>query len=282
MSPAALQRIAGRLAGFPHPDDYGAYSAYAAARHAGGVAGKSVLVVGCNRGEDCRRFVRMRAAEVHGLDPIDDVGADFGGATYHCGSAENMDLPDGRFDLVFAVATLEHVPRVAAAFAEMARVARPGGVVYSVAAPLWNSRHGHHKGDLFAAHPWVHLRLKRDGILELCSNEGIQSPDERPLEHHVDYMLNPRFFNRTPARDYVEACAGLENVELIRNDLAFDAADALTPDLESELAGAGHPRQELLASAHTLVARKQPFGGPADLSRSLRTRLRGATLERSP
>ena len=69
ISPAALQRIAGRLAGFPHPDDYGAYSAYAAARHAGAVAGKSVLVVGCNRGEDCRRFVRMRAAEVHGLDP---------------------------------------------------------------------------------------------------------------------------------------------------------------------------------------------------------------------
>jgi SAM-dependent methyltransferase len=277
-----LTRVTGRLAGFPDPADYGAYATYTAGRYAGGIGGKRVLVVGCNRGDDCRMFASMGAAEVHGLDVIEDVGADFPGPTYHRMSAEEIELPDARFDLVFAVATLEHVPRVDLAFAEMARVTAPGGVVYSVAAPLWNSSQGHHKADLFADHPWVHLRFDRDGVLELCHREGIASPDGQSIEEHVDYMLDPRFFNRVPARAYVEACEALADVELVRNDLALDEPAALTPELEAELRKAGYPREELLASAHTLVARKRPFEGPADLSRTLRTRLRGALMERAP
>jgi SAM-dependent methyltransferase len=275
-------RVAGRLAGFPDPTDYGAYASYMASRYAGGVSGKRVLVVGCNRGDDCRMFDSMGAAEVHGLDVIDDVGADFPGPTYHRMSAEEIDLPDGRFDLVFAVATLEHVPRVDLAFAEMARVAAPAGVVYSVAAPLWNSSQGHHKGDLFEAHPWVHLRFDRDGVVALCRRESISSPDDHSIEEHVDYMLDARFFNRVPARQYVEACEALADVELIRNDLALDEPHGLTRELEAELREAGYTRKELLASVHTLVARKRPFEGPADLSRTLRTRLRGALVERAP
>jgi SAM-dependent methyltransferase len=276
-----LERLTIRLAGLPGPTDYGAYAAYMAARYAGGLRGKRVLVVGCNRGEDCRHFADMGAGELHGLDVIEDVGVDFRGPTYHRASAEAIDLPDDRFDLVFAVATLEHVPRVEPAFAEMARVCAPNGVVYSVAAPLWNSSYGHHKGELFAGHPWVHLRLDRDGIVALCRREGISSPDEHSIDEHVDYMLDDRFFNQTPARVYVQACACLAGVELIRNELAYDEPDDLTPELESELRGAGYPRDELLASVHTVVARKRPFARPADLSRTLRTRVRGALLERA-
>jgi SAM-dependent methyltransferase len=275
-------RIAARLAGFPDLSDYGAVAAHMASRHAGGVAGKSVLVVGCNRGDDCRVFTSMGAREVHGLDVIDDIGVDFAGPTYHRMSAEDMELPDDRFDVVFAVATLEHVPDVDPAFAEMARVTAPGGVVYSVAAPLWNSRQGHHKGDLFPDHPWVHLRFDRDEIVELCRREGIVSPDGAAIEAHVDYMLDDRFFNQLPAKRYVDACNALTGVELVRNDLAFDAPDGLTPELEAELRAAGYPREELLASVHTLVARKRPFDGPADLSRTFKTRVRGALLERAP
>ena len=106
-------------------------------------------------------------------------------------------------------------------------------------------------------------------IVALCRREGIESSDGRPVEEHVDYMLDPRFFNQVPARRYVEACDALQSVELVRNDLALDEPDGLTPDVETET---GHPREELLASAHTLVARKRPFEGPADLSRTLRTR----------
>ena len=171
---------------------------------------------------------------------------------------------------------------MSAAFAEMTRVTAPGGIVYSVAAPLWNSRHGHHKGDLFEHHPWVHLRLDRDEIVALCHREGIESPDEQSIEEHVDYMLDSRYFNQVPARRYVEASEALADVELIRNDLALDEPEGLTPALEAELGSVGYSRDELLASAHTLVARKRPFEGPVDLSRTLRTRLRGAVVERAP
>jgi hypothetical protein len=151
-----------------------------------------------------------------------------------------------------------------------------------VAAPPWNSKQGHHKGELFEAHPWVHIRLDRGGIVALCHREGKASPDVRPTETHVDYMLDPRFFNRMPARKFVEACEALVDVELIRNELAFDEPDVLTPELEAELRERRYPREELLASAHTVVARKRPFDGPADLSRTLRTRIRGALIQRAP
>lgn len=38
---------------------------------------------------------------------------------------------------------------------------------------------------------------------------------------HVKYMLNPSFFNMRPARDYVEACRALENVQIVQNDFSM-------------------------------------------------------------
>jgi hypothetical protein len=96
---------------------------------------------------------------------------------------------------------MEHVPDIDRGFAEMARVTRPGGVVYSQASPLWRSPYGHHKGDLFAGHPWIHLLLDQDEILALCAAEGIGG--ESDIEHHVNYMLNADYFNMRPAADYV-------------------------------------------------------------------------------
>src|SRR5215469_16727085 len=90
-------------------------------------APRSVLVVGANQGEDCRRFAELGAEEIHGIDVIENVGADFVDhrAVYHRGSIEACDLPDGRFDLVFATATMEHVHNIDAGFAEMARLTKP-------------------------------------------------------------------------------------------------------------------------------------------------------------
>jgi SAM-dependent methyltransferase len=97
-----------------------------------------ILIVGANTGEDCKLFVDRGAAEVHGLDVIEDVGKGFlhRRVTYHHSSIEHTDLPSNYFDLVFAVATMEHVPDIRAGFSEMERLARPSGIIYSVAAPL--------------------------------------------------------------------------------------------------------------------------------------------------
>jgi hypothetical protein len=58
--------------------------------------------------------VNRGAAEVHGLDVIEDIGASYSNPAvkYHRGSIEGCDLPSDYFDLVFSVATVEHVPKI--------------------------------------------------------------------------------------------------------------------------------------------------------------------------
>jgi SAM-dependent methyltransferase len=232
-------------------ETYNDHHAGVAALAANGVEGKHVLVVGCNTGGDCRLFVNRGAKRVHGIDVIPDVGAEFQHrrVSYSRMSAEEMELPSGSFDLVFCFATMEHVSRIDLAFPELVRVARPGGVVYSVAAPLWNSPYGHHKGDLFADVPWIHLCLDKGEILDYSRERGI-------AEHHVVYMLDPANFNMLPARSYVEACGGLDGIEVIANDLANDDETLLTDEILAELAPRGYTREELLAYVHTFIARK--------------------------
>ena len=154
---------------------------------------------------------------------------------------------------------MEHVPDVERAFAEMARVTRPGGLIYSVASPLWNSRYGHHKGDLFERFPWIHLRMTEHEILSLCRREGVDDPSGRyPIEVHVAYMLNPRYFNMTPARKYVSSCNALAGeVEICENSLSLDSDEVLTPNLYYDLQSKGYTREELLAVTHTFIGRKR-------------------------
>jgi ubiquinone/menaquinone biosynthesis C-methylase UbiE len=60
--------------------------------------------------------------------------------------AETLPFPDESFDLVFGHAVLHHIPDLAQAFSEFARVLRPGGTVVFCGEP---SRYG----DLLAAIP---------------------------------------------------------------------------------------------------------------------------------
>jgi SAM-dependent methyltransferase len=166
-------------------------------------------------------------------------------------------MPFGEeFDLSYSHATLEHVPRVDLAIPELVRVLKVGGVTYNLAAPLWNSRQGHHKSDLFEDHPWIHLRMSRDEIVAFAHRERIEDPGGTPIEAHVDYMLDPEFFNMTPASTYLEAANSLRGVELIKNSILSEADAELTDELAGELAEKGYSRDELLSGSHLLVARK--------------------------
>ncbi len=227
------------------------------------VYGKNVLVTGCNVGKDCAYFVRLGAKAVHGLDVIEEVGVGYRHRRVHYlqASAEAMPVRSGTYDLVFCFATMEHVPDIESAFAEMARVTREGGVIYCIASPLWNSRYGHHKGDLFDRFPWIHLRMTEGEIMELCAREAVSDPTGRhPVDVHVKYMLNPRYFNKSPAGRYVSICRALPGVEVVENNLACDPDDVLTPDIYGALQAKGYSREELLAVTHTFIGRKRAAG----------------------
>lgn len=249
---AERRRAAAHAAASAIPPNYKAYHAHTAASHLD-IRGKSILVVGCNRGEDCEVFVDLGARSVCGLDVMDEVGANYQNpkVRYLLASAEDIPAETASFDMVFAYATLEHVPNIDPAFKQMARVCAPGGIVYSAAAPLWNSRQGPHWGDAFNAFPWPHLRLSPAEIHAL--NLKRESPFSAA---QIDYWLDDRNFNKRFAREYLAAGWSIPGVEIISNELQQQSPDGVPDDVFSELAAKGYSRMELLALTHILLARK--------------------------
>ncbi len=221
------------------------------------IKGMKILVVGANTGEECKLFIDQGAAEVHGIDVIEDIGKTFQHprVTYHRTEIERTDLPGGYFDLVFAVATMEHVQDIKAGFAEMERLATPGGFILSSASPLWQSPYGHHL-NCFDGHPWVHLVHDRDGLVAYAHSHGIRGQDGHPIEHDADYIFAPEFFNRRPAREYIDACLELSGVEIRQNDLDMEPESLLHHPLGAQALCLGYHQESLLAVTHTLIARK--------------------------
>ena len=220
---------------------------------------KKCLVVGCNTGKDCNTFLEFGAQEVHGVDVIDNIGNDFINSKiiYHKISAERMDnLQDNFFDLTYCFATLEHIALIDLALAEMVRVTKPGGIIYSFAAPLWNSAYGHHKYNFFKNSPWIHLLKDEGEILHYCKNNNILDPSGTSMENHIAYMFDKRFFNMTSSEVYCDVCNSLNGVDLIMNKLKYDDESMLTSELFEKLNASGYSHDELLANSHTFIARK--------------------------
>jgi SAM-dependent methyltransferase len=246
-----------------NPPDYNRYSANIAASYHP-VRGQRVLLVGCNRGEDCRHFVEFGAASVVGLDVIKEIGANFVHdiVSYPRASAEAMPFHDSEFDLIYSFATMEHVFDIESAFGEMVRVCRPGGLVYSHASSLWNTRHGPHWGNAFDDYPWIHLRLEPARIIAFSEKRHKETPDAQYLSpEQIKYMTDIRFFNKRPCRDYLAICGDLRDVEIIRNDIEEENGNDVDEDVVNMLKAKGYDRRELFGLTHIFIAKKT--GGPA-------------------
>jgi SAM-dependent methyltransferase len=243
------------------PTDYKTLNAKRA-NHRLNVHGKRVLVVGCNRGQDCRHFVDFGAAEVHGLDVIDEIGSEFRHpkTRYHRAPVQAIPLPDGTFDLVYSFATMEHVSDIRGGFREMARVLAPGGLLYTVAAPLWNSRYGHHKRQFFEAFPWIHLRKTQKEILAYCEASGLSATHGRDrMAAHVAYMLNDAHFSKQSSWAYLDACADLPAMRAVVNKVDCEPDETLSPEAYADLAPKGYDRADLLGVTHRYIGIKEPI-----------------------
>lgn len=222
--------------------------------------GGRVLVIGCGRGTDCSYFAEQGAREVVGLDIGNDVGADVSHPriTYVQASAENVPLDPGGFDLVFSFWTLQCVPDIGAAFAEMARLTAPGGAIYAATAPLWGTRGGPHWGGAFDHDPWPHLRLDLDGVIALAAQAkaaGLDSPFYEPaaLRRH---LADPGPFNHRRAHEYLDAAATLDGIQIIRNDVEMEAQAGADPAMVGGLLGRGYGVLDLFGLTHMFIGRK--------------------------
>ena len=85
------------------------------------VVNKKVVDIGCGYGRN-KSLVESVGGEWTGVEPFE------GGAHTVVADAENLPFEDATFDVAIMDAVLEHVPDVGKAFAEVARVLKPGGI----------------------------------------------------------------------------------------------------------------------------------------------------------
>jgi len=106
----------------------------------GGLIGRGtrVLDVGCGRMFPMAEFLLGRGGEVHGIDPVADPQAAAPGVTFKRGSADDIPYAAAAFDVVTSRSVLEHLREPARAFAEFARVLKPGGRVVFLAANAYD------------------------------------------------------------------------------------------------------------------------------------------------
>jgi len=105
-------------------------------------SGNRILDVGCGEGLAEVAIGRLRISQVrlYGVDLVPSKAAAAKRATeshnqrvrFSAGDAGRLPFSDGSFDSTFCVAVLQHVPQVAEAVGELARVTAPGGRVLIV------------------------------------------------------------------------------------------------------------------------------------------------------
>jgi SAM-dependent methyltransferase len=148
-----------------------------------------VVDLGCGVGGPARRLATLVGCRVIGVDLLEPVvrtaGNRRGGVSYLAGDAAALPLRDETTDQVWALGVVAHLPDLAFAAREMARVLRRGGRV-AITEGFWSSR----EPPLLrsrAPQPWravtVHEArgaLHGAGFVEIRDVEWPGWPDARP------------------------------------------------------------------------------------------------------
>lgn len=109
--------------------------------------GKSVLEIGVGMGSDHQLWAEQQPLRLCGVDLTEraiaftsDRLALFSGlkSELRRADAENLPFPDASFDIVYSWGVLHHTPDTQKAFAEAARVLRPGGTARIMIYHTWS------------------------------------------------------------------------------------------------------------------------------------------------
>ncbi|MFO0960137.1 MAG: class I SAM-dependent methyltransferase [Isosphaeraceae bacterium] len=132
-----------------------------------------------------------------------------------------------RFDVVYGLSIVEHIPSPAVFLDEVYTVLRPGGLAYLEGNPLWSSPHGHHvwvatwggayqgratANYLFSQFPghtstnplpnWSHLLMSPGQMREHLANEKLPQID---IDCIIDWVFSSPEINRLALSDIAAA-----------------------------------------------------------------------------
>jgi SAM-dependent methyltransferase len=146
------------------------------------------------------------------------------------GHASKVPLADGDADHVFSCNAFQHISDVAATFAELARVLRPGGLFYANFGPVWSAPDGSHIEGLFwEGHQynfwtetllpaWSHLLLGEAQLAELLT----PLHGRRFGKHIAKYVYRSKWINRMLLADYLRVIrASAFDIVYIRGTAEF-------------------------------------------------------------
>ena len=224
--------------------------------------GQDVLEVGCSDGLVCDMMSHLGARRVTGIDVMETTGCAYRSEkiAYQSMDATRLMFPDASFDLVYSIATFEHLPHPMQTLAEIARVLRPGGVGYVQAGPLYFSPFGHHMFAYFADQPWVHLRRSRKRIRGYAVKRGIEKSVFEDLgltiDEYLDQMLSPHHINGLALSDYgLDAFRGRRDIEILKFNTSREGEDLLTPEILAEIEGV--PAERLTQHGFEILFRRR-------------------------
>jgi SAM-dependent methyltransferase len=168
--------------------------------------GKSILIVGANSGYEASLFLDSEADQIVGIDIITPQDM-FKHRRYKFIEYDGLSMPfdDNSFDIVYSQATLEHVIDIDKTYQESLRVTKLYGHVAHLASPLWNSRDGHHRADLFESFPWCHVGRSQSQFRDWVSSSEFFKGNLSQILEAVEYCFNTSNINQSPPNDYFEA-----------------------------------------------------------------------------
>lgn len=155
----------------------------------GDFRGKRLLDVGCGDGT-FTRILGTRFDEVFGIDVQEDGLESFRASTHDDPrffienmSASELRYPDISFDTVVTIETLEHVPDLAGAAKQIARVLKSGGELLITVPNRWFpfENHGirigrwekHGRIPLLTYFPWLHQKLALARVFTVAMLDGL-------------------------------------------------------------------------------------------------------------
>ena len=205
---------------------------------------KTILEAGCSDGLVCDIVALAGAKKVFGIDVMKTVGCGFPNARidYQVMDICRMCFPDQMFDIVYSIATFEHLANPYQAFLEMLRVTKVGGYAYVQAGPLYHSPFGHHMFEYFKDYPWIHLRKSKDEIISYAKERGIDKSIEQDLsltcEQYVYGMLNVDHVNGFLLKEYrLEDFKRRNDIEILKFNISYEGGELLTPEIAAEIPG---------------------------------------------